>query len=127
MIFGLPDALARLGLELEEFGPGAVLVRALPAALGTIEAAPLVRDLGVAVEGKKEYVGKKLKELPAEEGLYWGVMKYWFPQLQLVEAKAETAGITGDEAGETATTQRSRTSRRGRGRRGAAQAAPAAR
>jgi DNA mismatch repair protein MutL len=37
--------LARLGLELEEFGPGAVLVRALPAALGATEAAPLLRDL----------------------------------------------------------------------------------
>jgi DNA mismatch repair protein MutL len=37
--------LARLGLELEEFGPGAVLVRALPAALGAPEPAPLLRDL----------------------------------------------------------------------------------
>jgi DNA mismatch repair protein MutL len=39
-----PD-LARLGLELEEFGPGAILVRALPAALGATEPAPLLRDL----------------------------------------------------------------------------------
>jgi DNA mismatch repair protein MutL len=39
------DDLARLGLELEEFGPGAILVRALPAALGATEAAPLLRDL----------------------------------------------------------------------------------
>jgi DNA mismatch repair protein MutL len=37
--------LAQLGLELEEFGPGAVLVRALPAALGATEAGPLLRDL----------------------------------------------------------------------------------
>jgi DNA mismatch repair protein MutL len=37
--------LARLGLELEEFGPGAILVRALPAALGPTEAGPLLRDL----------------------------------------------------------------------------------
>ncbi|HEY3848473.1 MAG TPA: DNA mismatch repair endonuclease MutL [Acetobacteraceae bacterium] len=37
--------LARLGLELEAFGPGAVLVRALPAALGAPEPAPLLRDL----------------------------------------------------------------------------------
>jgi DNA mismatch repair protein MutL len=37
--------LARLGLDLEEFGPGAVLVRALPAALGATEPAPLLRDL----------------------------------------------------------------------------------
>ena len=37
--------LARLGLELEAFGPGAVLVRALPAVLGASEPAPLLRDL----------------------------------------------------------------------------------
>ncbi len=39
------DALARLGLEIEGFGAGAVLVRALPAALGAPEPAPLLRDL----------------------------------------------------------------------------------
>ncbi len=39
-----PD-LAQLGLELEEFGPGAILVRALPAALGAAEPGPLLRDL----------------------------------------------------------------------------------
>jgi len=37
--------LALLGLELEAFGPGAVLVRALPAVLGAPEPAPLLRDL----------------------------------------------------------------------------------
>ncbi|HTC09197.1 MAG TPA: DNA mismatch repair endonuclease MutL [Acetobacteraceae bacterium] len=37
--------LARLGLEIESFGRGAVLVRALPAALGAPEPAPLLRDL----------------------------------------------------------------------------------
>ena len=37
--------LARLGLEIEAFGPGAVLVRALPAALGAPEPAPVLRDL----------------------------------------------------------------------------------
>jgi DNA mismatch repair protein MutL len=39
------EDLARLGLELEEFGSGAILVRALPAALGATEPAPLLRDL----------------------------------------------------------------------------------
>jgi DNA mismatch repair protein MutL len=39
------DVLARLGLEIEAFGPGAVLVRALPAVLGTPDPAPLLRDL----------------------------------------------------------------------------------
>ncbi len=37
--------LGRLGLEIEAFGAGAVLVRALPAVLGTPEPAPLLRDL----------------------------------------------------------------------------------
>jgi DNA mismatch repair protein MutL len=37
--------LARLGLEIESFGGGAVLVRALPAALGAPDPAPLLRDL----------------------------------------------------------------------------------
>ena len=39
------DPFARLGLELEGFGPRAVLVRALPAALGAPDPAPLLRDL----------------------------------------------------------------------------------
>jgi DNA mismatch repair protein MutL len=38
-------ALARLGLELEAFGPGAVLIRAMPAALGAADPGPLVRDI----------------------------------------------------------------------------------
>jgi len=38
-------ALARLGLEIEGFGPGAVLVRATPALLGNPEPAPLLADL----------------------------------------------------------------------------------
>jgi len=37
--------LARLGLEIEAFGPGAVMVRALPAALGAPEPGSLVRDV----------------------------------------------------------------------------------
>ncbi|MFN3970366.1 MAG: DNA mismatch repair endonuclease MutL [Gemmobacter sp.] len=39
------DDLARLGLEVEPFGPGAVAVRATPFPLGIIEAAPLIRDI----------------------------------------------------------------------------------
>jgi DNA mismatch repair protein MutL len=39
-----PD-LARLGLDLDPFGPGAVAVRATPAPLGPCAAAPLLRDI----------------------------------------------------------------------------------
>jgi DNA mismatch repair protein MutL len=39
------DSLADLGLEIEAFGAGAILVRALPAALGTPDPGPLLRDV----------------------------------------------------------------------------------
>ncbi len=44
------EELARLGLEIEAFGPGAVMVRALPAALGSPEPGPLLRDLADELE-----------------------------------------------------------------------------
>ncbi|MFC7690785.1 DNA mismatch repair endonuclease MutL [Paeniroseomonas aquatica] len=44
-LLGFAADLARLGLEIEGFGPGAVLVRALPALLGAADPAPLLRDL----------------------------------------------------------------------------------
>jgi DNA mismatch repair protein MutL len=44
------DELARLGLEIEQFGPGAVMVRALPAALGSPDPGPLLRDLADELE-----------------------------------------------------------------------------
>jgi DNA mismatch repair protein MutL len=39
------DELGRLGLEIEAFGPGAVMVRALPAVLGAADPGSLLRDL----------------------------------------------------------------------------------
>jgi DNA mismatch repair protein MutL len=39
------DELAAFGLAIEAFGGGAVLVRAMPAALGAVDPAPLLRDL----------------------------------------------------------------------------------
>jgi DNA mismatch repair protein MutL len=39
------ESLHRLGLEIEAFGPGAILVRAVPAALKSPDAAALLRDL----------------------------------------------------------------------------------
>src|SRR5215472_1140561 len=44
------EDLAQLGLEIEAFGPGAVMVRALPAALGSPEPGPLLRDLADELE-----------------------------------------------------------------------------
>jgi DNA mismatch repair protein MutL len=48
------DGLARLGLEIEAFGPGAVLVRAMPALLGAPEPAPLLRDLADELAAQDE-------------------------------------------------------------------------
>jgi len=44
-LLGHAENLARLGLEIEAFGPGAVLVRAVPAALKGADAAAMLRDL----------------------------------------------------------------------------------
>jgi DNA mismatch repair protein MutL len=43
------DALARLGLVLESFGDGAILVRATPALLGEVDSKNLLTDLGDAL------------------------------------------------------------------------------
>ena len=50
--------LAELGLELDAFGPGAVVVRAVPALLGQVDVAGMVRDLA-----------DQIAELGADEGL----------------------------------------------------------
>ena len=54
--------LAKLGLELEGFGLGAILVRALPAALGAPDPAPLLRDLAdeLAESGEATALDAKL-------------------------------------------------------------------
>jgi len=44
-VAGRADELAALGLVLEAFGPGAVLVRETPALLGETDVAGLVRDI----------------------------------------------------------------------------------
>jgi DNA mismatch repair protein MutL len=63
------EALEKLGLEIEAFGVGAVLVRAMPAALGAPDPGPLLRDLadefaemgeGLALAAKLEAVVARL-------------------------------------------------------------------
>ncbi|MCC5973352.1 MAG: DNA mismatch repair endonuclease MutL [Rubellimicrobium sp.] len=44
-LLSLAPALARLGLGIEPFGPGAIAVRETPAVLGPVDAAALVRDI----------------------------------------------------------------------------------
>jgi DNA mismatch repair protein MutL len=56
------EGLARFGLVIERFGPGAMLVRALPAALPKADSAKLLRDLAddIAKHGKQEDSGALL-------------------------------------------------------------------
>jgi DNA mismatch repair protein MutL len=46
---GAAAELAAMGLELERFGPTAILVRAVPAALGKTDAAGLLADLAAEI------------------------------------------------------------------------------
>ncbi len=56
------EGLARYGLVIERFGPSAMLVRALPAALPRADSAKLLRDLAddIAKHGKQEDSGALL-------------------------------------------------------------------
>jgi hypothetical protein len=40
---------------------------------------------GIAVDGNSSRKGQKLRALAVEDNLYWGVMKYWYPDLILAE------------------------------------------
>ena len=51
---GRAAELARLGLEIEPFGPGAILVRALPALLGTPEPGPILADIAAELSDWEE-------------------------------------------------------------------------
>jgi DNA mismatch repair protein MutL len=59
------DELAELGLRLEPFGPGAVMVREVPALLGEVDAQGLVRDLAdeLAEWGEALCVKERLEEV----------------------------------------------------------------
>ncbi|HEX4183257.1 MAG TPA: DNA mismatch repair endonuclease MutL [Caulobacteraceae bacterium] len=57
------DELARFGLVIESFGPGAVLVRETPALLGETDAAGLIRDIAddLAENGAALALGERLQ------------------------------------------------------------------
>jgi DNA mismatch repair protein MutL len=61
-LLGAAESMARLGLEIESFGAGAVLVRALPALLGAADPAPLLRDMAeeLAEDAESTALDRKL-------------------------------------------------------------------
>jgi DNA mismatch repair protein MutL len=58
---------AELGLDIERFGPGAMLVRAMPAALGSADAGALLRDLAddLAQHGDSLLLDEKIEHVLA--------------------------------------------------------------
>jgi DNA mismatch repair protein MutL len=66
-VAGRADELADLGLVLEAFGPGAVLVRETPAALGDADASGLVRDIAddLAENGSALALKERLEHVAA--------------------------------------------------------------
>ncbi len=81
-------ALLKLGLELEAFGPGAILVRAMPAALGGAHPAPLIRDLadGLCETGEATALVAKLDATLARMACHRSIRAG--RQLNLAEAAA---------------------------------------
>ncbi len=61
------ESLARLGLEIEAFGGGALLVRSLPALLGNPEPAALLADMAaeLAAWGEETALGRRLDAVVA--------------------------------------------------------------
>ncbi|MBL8773034.1 MAG: DNA mismatch repair endonuclease MutL [Phenylobacterium sp.] len=59
------DELAALGLSIESFGPGAVLVREVPALLGETDAAGLIRDIAddLAENGQALALKERLEDV----------------------------------------------------------------
>ncbi len=59
---GAADKLAEMGLQIERFGPGAMLVRSLPHALSKAESGKLLRDIAddLAHHGEALLLGEKL-------------------------------------------------------------------
>jgi DNA mismatch repair protein MutL len=60
-LLGAAEALARLGLEIEGFGAGAVLVRSLPALLGAADPTPLLRDMAEELAADAESIALERK------------------------------------------------------------------
>jgi hypothetical protein len=58
---------------------------------------------GVAVDAKKEFRNKRLAPVVVEDGLYWGVMKFWYPNLELGKAEPAPAKVANASGAGSAT------------------------
>jgi len=69
------DELARLGLAIERFGPGAVVVRETPSLIGAVDAGRLVRDLAdeMAEWDDSAGLGQRLDRIAATMACYGSV------------------------------------------------------
>jgi hypothetical protein len=45
-------------------------------------------------EYRQEFKGARLTPVPVQDGLYWGVMKFWYPDLQLITPQKPADAIT---------------------------------
>jgi len=50
---------------------------------------------GVAQDGEKDRLGKKLTPVEVQDDVYWGVAKFWWPQLQWVKPDTQADARTG--------------------------------
>jgi hypothetical protein len=50
--------------------------------------------VGGLKEYRKELQGTRLTPVPVQDQLYWGVMKFWYPDLKLVGARQEEPAVT---------------------------------
>ncbi len=64
---GQAETFATLGLSIERFGPGAMLVRAMPGALAKADPAALLRDLAddLALNGESLLLGERIEHVLA--------------------------------------------------------------
>jgi len=67
------------------------------------------------VDGLKDLKGKKLEPVPVDDNLYWGVMKFWYPDLQLETPLATLPSESIDEDNPPDPPNRGRSSRTRRG------------
>jgi len=88
--------LAALGLELEAFGPGAILVRAMPAVLGAPDPQALIRDIAdeLADSGEQVSLAQRLDAVVARMACHGSIRAGRRMQLAEMDAMLRQMEIT---------------------------------